>query len=216
MSEDYHHYVFRDGILVGDFEGMYVNSEVIPWHQDKEAESWIGDMAVHMIAPFSDFDSGLEIGCGMGYFANRVAPFCRKFTGIDVSPTAVQKAKDLFGHIRFEVGDITSEDFGFKNQDFVMVKDLLWYVFPKIGQVIKNLSEAVKQHGTLCIFQSFPNLASQFIGKEVIPSPEVLIECLQAQFSLIHSCALQRHAYPNEGPMFIGIFERNSTPNIMV
>ena len=39
-STDYHDYVFRNGKLVGDFEGMYRNSSAIPWHQDEQNE-WV-------------------------------------------------------------------------------------------------------------------------------------------------------------------------------
>jgi hypothetical protein len=39
-STDYHDYVFREGRLAGEFEEMYRNSAIAPWHQN-EQENWI-------------------------------------------------------------------------------------------------------------------------------------------------------------------------------
>ena len=36
----------------------------------------------------------LEIGIGTGRLAVRVAPHCRKLTGIDISPKTVERAKE--------------------------------------------------------------------------------------------------------------------------
>lgn len=206
--EDYHKYIFKNGRLMGDFERMYSESKVIPWHQDQEAESWIGDVAVNVLKPFAPYGNALEIGCGLGCFANRVFPLCQSLTGIDVSPTAVAKAKVLFPRIDFCVGDVTADDFHFRDYDLVVVKDLFWYVFPKIDVVMRNITSAVKLRGYLFVFQSFPRLSKRFVGKEVIPTPEALISGLHGEFSLAHSCLLQRHTHPEEGPMFIGLFKR--------
>jgi SAM-dependent methyltransferase len=108
MCKDYHDYVFENGELVGDFEGMYANSSAIPWHQDLEAESWIGDIAVNMLKPFAPYNKGLEVGCGLGYFANRIAPFCNSFFAGDVSPTAISKASEIFDHISFCTGSVSN------------------------------------------------------------------------------------------------------------
>lgn len=210
--DNYHKYIFKNGRLIGDFESMYSKSKIIPWHQDQEAESWIGDVAVNILKPFAPYGGALEIGCGLGYFANRVFPICRSLTGLDASPTAVAQAKVLFPKIDFYVGDVTVDDFPYRGYDLVVVKDLLWYVFPKIDVVVRNITGAVKRRGYLFLFQSFPRLSKRFVGKQVIPTPEALVSRLRGGFSLVHSCLLQRHTHLKEGPMFIGLFERCARP----
>jgi len=206
--KDYHEYIFKSGRLVGDFEGMYVKSKVIPWHQDETAESWVGDVTLNALRPFAPYGDALEIGCGLGYFANRISPLCRSLTGVDVSPTAIAKASALFPKINFRVGDVTAENFAFGDYELVVVKDLFWYVFPKINVVFMNITGAVKPRGYLFVFQSFPRLSKRFVGKRVIPNPEALVSRLRGGFRLLHSCVVQRHTHSDEGPMFVGLFER--------
>ena len=38
----------------------------------------------------------LEIGLGTGRIAVKVAPYCKRLTGIDVSPKTIQRAKETF------------------------------------------------------------------------------------------------------------------------
>lgn len=209
-QNDYHRYVFRNGRLLGDFEKMYSCSTVVPWRQDLEAASWIGDVAIDVLNAFSPYDSALEIGCGLGYFANRVFPLCRTMKALDKSPTAIAKASAVFKEISFTVGDVSSTTFKFGCHDLVIVKDLFWYVFPELNVVLKNILHSVKPNGYLFVFQSFPRLTKNFVGKKVISTPAALVSHLSRQFSLIHSCILQRHNLREEGPMFLGFFKRRS------
>ena len=55
-------------------------------------------------------NSVLEIGVGTGRLAVRVAPLCREFTGIDISPKTVARAKEHlggFGSVRLICGDFS-------------------------------------------------------------------------------------------------------------
>ncbi len=207
-QEGYHKYVFKNGRIIGDFEGMYSKSKVIPWRQDQEAESWIGDIALDVLRPFAPYGDALDIGSGLGYFANRVFPMCRSLTAVDMSSTAVAKGGGLFSNIHFRVGDVTAGDFPFRGYDLVLVKDLLWYVFPKLDISVRNITRAVKPRRWFFLFQSFPALSKGFVGKEVIPTPEALVSHFCGEFSLVHSCVVQRHRYAEEGPMFMGLFRR--------
>ena len=57
----------------------------------------------------------LEIGVGTGRIAIKVAPLCRGFIGIDISPKTIARAKqNFFGFPKVELlcGDFLTHDFG--------------------------------------------------------------------------------------------------------
>ena len=51
--------------------------------------------------------------------------------------------------------------------------------------VVKNICRSVKDSGYLFIHQNFPPLVQDFIGKNVIPNPEALIDFFNPDFELI-------------------------------
>lgn len=62
-------------------------------------DRWDGEAFLELLSPKPD-DSVLEIGCGTGRLAARVAPLVGSFCGIDLSPKTVAVAKkhlDRFG-----------------------------------------------------------------------------------------------------------------------
>lgn len=70
-SEDYHDYVFKNGKLIGKFDEMYRFSREIPWHQDKAAYKVFSDIDIAILKQHTH-DTILDIGCGIGYFTNRL------------------------------------------------------------------------------------------------------------------------------------------------
>lgn len=180
-SDDYHDYVFRDGKLVGQFEQMYKKAKNVPWHQDQivtEFDVKLVKLLVQLRAPYSTI---LDVGCGLGYFANELAELGSQVYGIDVSPTAIQRLTEAFPLAQARAFDITVDrqtDRLFPDTsvfELVVCRALFWYVFPSISQVVRNVSSWVGLRGYLLIHQNFPPLASNFVGKEVIPSPDHLL-----------------------------------------
>jgi SAM-dependent methyltransferase len=111
-SEDYHDYVFKGGRLIGEFDQMYQKSKDIPWHQDKDRERLNFKIALHILETKAPCDSILDIGYGLGYLTNEIARYCRneyQVIGMDISPTAIDKARKLFPNLRFGVLDITKD-----------------------------------------------------------------------------------------------------------
>lgn len=67
-SKDYHDYVFKNGKLVGDFEGMYRHSAAVPWHQNKQA-GWIDvRLTKEFLKDLKPFDEIHDYGCGLGFY----------------------------------------------------------------------------------------------------------------------------------------------------
>lgn len=213
MSTDYHDYVFRDGKLVGDFEEMYKNSTVIPWHQDKQ-ENWIDiRLTREILADVGKFTEVHDFGCGTGHYLSLMAKYVGmpngRFFGYDISKTACAQAKQNFPLFSFEPLDLTLNSavtMQIKSNRLFMIRGTLWYVIPKLEVAISNIRASMHLTDKLLVVQNFPPLHSAFIGKDVLPDHISLIEWFSSYF------VLERHVwYENSSNLandnwFIGFF----------
>lgn len=153
-----------------------------PWHQDKIADELDLSIARSFARVRSPYDTILDVGCGLGYFAHELLGLGRNVYGIDVSPTAIQKLKARFPHIDARVADTTERQGdrplfpGISAFDLVVCRGLFWYVFPRMNEVVANITFWVKDRGVLLIHQNFPDLDGNFVGKDVIQTPARLAE----------------------------------------
>ena len=179
-SNDYHDYVFKDGIFVGKFEEMYQNVED-PWHQaDTSAIHY--DMMLYLLNRYDVCRSWggvvLDIGCGKGAFTARLKKSLNndvKVIGTDISDTAIQKAKEKYGSlgIDFIVCDIKKE---FKHLplpslkvDLIIMSELMWYVLPNFKDICQGIKHYLKDDGAFIINQTFyPPPEKQKYGKEIV------------------------------------------------
>lgn len=88
-----------------------------------------------LLPPGRSFARALDLGCGLGLLAERVAPRCRDFLGIDLSATALERARLRLGaalpHARFEQGDATHLPAAFEGRfDLVLAADVIYYLPP--------------------------------------------------------------------------------------
>jgi SAM-dependent methyltransferase len=195
-SKDYHDYVFRDGKLVGEFEEMYRHSATVPWHQD-EQENWIDiRLTREMLKDLGSYDEIHDLGCGTGHYLELIkrdflSPEGKGY-GYDLSATACNLARDLFPLSEFAVLDLTAdskEQIAKSRQQradsrLFMIRGTLWYVFPKLTNVIGNIFHLMETGDYLLVVQNFPPLHKSFIGKDVIPNHTALIKHFSSRFSL--------------------------------
>ncbi|HPO90724.1 MAG TPA: class I SAM-dependent methyltransferase [Victivallales bacterium] len=209
-SGDYHDYVFKNGKLVGDFEGMYRYSAVTPWHQDRTANEWYTEIAIVMLKEKAPYNKILEIGCGLGYFAKKLKRMGKDIDAFDISATAIKKAKTLHKGIHFYIDDITKKSFNpLRRYDLVVAKDIFWYVFPELEDVFANIKKCIKPKKFLFVSQSFPALNTNFVGKDIISDPETLIDLLVKKIGIepINAIFVRRFMYKADGPTlhFLGL-----------
>jgi SAM-dependent methyltransferase len=190
-SKDYHDYVFRNGTLVGDFEGMYRNSDMVPWHQD-EQDDWIDVRLTVELLKGGAFDEIHDLSCGLGHYLALIqkrlgTANCRAF-GYDIAETALAKAKKTFPEFTFQRLDLriapeVARHSRLAARRLFVIRATLWYVFPKLADVIKTIRSLMSAGDRLLVVQNFPALDGPFIGKEVIPNPTALIEHFRRSFS---------------------------------
>jgi SAM-dependent methyltransferase len=216
-SRDYHDYVIRDGKLIGEFEAMYRNSEGVPWHQDQQ-EGWIDvRLTLEMLSDLGRFDELHDLGCGLGYYLALLrkavgSQDCRSF-GYDVSATACEKARALFPAFRFGTLDLTLPP-GIQTvrrspatvRKLVTFRGTLWYVFPKLANVVNNIRNMMAVGDQLLVVQNFPPLERSFVGKEVVPNHLALIEHFSSYFLPVRHIWYEDALKMANDNWFIGLF----------
>ena len=94
----------------------------------------------------------LEIGLGTGRIAVKVAPYCKRLTGIDISPKTIQRAKENLkacSNISFVNADFVSYEF--KEKFDVIYSSLTMMHFENKKQVIFKVVSLLKANGIFCL-----------------------------------------------------------------
>ncbi len=221
-SIDYHDYVFRDGKLVGEFEEMYRNSEIVPWHQD-EQDSWIDvRLTKEMIRDIgANLDQIHDLGCGTGHYLNLIAaeflaPQGTSY-GYDISETACQMAANTFPESKFAVLNLAeprgegapttnSQDWDPSLRRLFMIRGTLWYVCAELATVVDNIRAMMTVTDKLLVVQNFPPLETEFIGKEAIPNHKALVDHFSHRFVLDRHIWYEDRFGTTNDNWFIGLF----------
>ncbi len=177
--EHYQDYVIKDGKFVGKFEQMYQKFDD-PWHQKEEVfhshSRWdtILSLKQHHISSF------LEVGCGLGAFFHFIVQHIPEIEqkGIDISATAINKARTRYPELNFEVCSVLDY---FRNKidegkiNAVILSEIVWYILDDLEQIIMALKK--NWSGILIINQTFYK-GQQKYGKEYFTSVDGLIRWL--------------------------------------
>ena len=158
----------------GDFEGIFSDFED-PWNCRERINS-LERKVLTTIASFEEHDSVLDVGCGLGVYTEMLRRSTRanQAVGIDVSPTAVEKAAKINPQCEFKVVDLMKDQLSFSPKSFslIVVTEVLWYVLPKLKEIFVDLHGILKDDGILLIEQYFPT--DQKFGLDYLDSPEML------------------------------------------
>ena len=96
--------------------------------------------------------SVLEIGIGTGRIAAKVAPFCRKLLGIDISPKTIRRAREnlsAFGNIEFICADFS--DYCFDETFDVIYSSLTMMHFEDKRHFVCKVSKLLNEDGIFCL-----------------------------------------------------------------
>ncbi|MBL4710092.1 MAG: class I SAM-dependent methyltransferase [Flavobacteriales bacterium] len=196
--------------LVGDFEGFYQNNND-PWDQnskDSDMSSYYEfsrKRLIQSIKSLKNVKTIVEIGCGLGIVTsliNESMDGCI-LSGIDISETAISKARLKYSHINFNVGNIASPSFNNpESLDVIILNQMLWYILENLDIAIDNVYNILNDEGFLIISMAFLN--EQNYGKDIIDGFDGLIDYCKSdindKFELIYSDLDQSNDYDyNDG-----------------
>lgn len=133
VTEDrpYHRYVFdvQQRRFVGAFEEMYRgedNALYDSWHQ--EDLSRLDKRLSRTVLEGWNWASVLDVGCGKGAFTNALKRANNRVLGLDVSETAVAKARARFPGVEFRVGSVETLAQLEERFELVVAMEVLSYV----------------------------------------------------------------------------------------
>ncbi len=147
MTEKYHSYVFdqKKRKLVGDFEQMYKDEK------EKNFDSWherdcrfLRKQIPLLLLSHYNFSKILDLGCGKGTLSQFLKKRNNTVVGVDISPTAIDRAKASFPDINFVCSDISEFVIKEKSKfDLVVIMGTLAYIenYKEVLSHVKNLTK---------------------------------------------------------------------------
>ncbi len=171
----YQDYVIKDGVFVGKFEEMYQKFDD-PWHQRENLLSFYSRALTPVTLMQYNLKNVVEMGCGLGAVADylsRAVPECA-ITGMDISETAVAKARKFYPDINFVWGGVLAfSEKPDKKFDAIIFSEIMWYILEDLDSIIQNLSENFK--GKLVIVNQVFYRGEQKYGNEYFTCLEEMV-----------------------------------------
>jgi len=168
--EKYHKYVFDidKRKFLGNFEEMYINEDIEgydSWHQDKIPKEYVE--LVSTLFKKDQFENVLDIGCGKGALTNLIRDKLniQHMTAIDISPTAISKARKRYKQIDFLVMDAFKLKFNNKF-DLVICSEIFWYLLRDVRLFVSLY------------------IPENPIGKEIIATERDLVNLIKKYFRI--------------------------------
>ena len=186
MEQPYHKYVFDTAsrVFVGKFEEMYRQEDVEgfdSWRQE-DMTSLNVQLSMAVLKRYK-FSRILDVGCGKGAFTNVLKEPNNYVLGIDISSTAISKAKSRFPHIDFrcmgvdQLPSLSRERF-----DLVAAMEILSYLedWRDVIRIISGMTEyffltLYIPENPIGFVKSFPDLTEE-IAKHFTSVTELIVD----------------------------------------
>ena len=142
----YQDYVIRDGKFIGEFDQMYKDFED-PWFlsTDYEKNSPNRLLALDWIKRLQKDKKDLRVidmGCGLGHFVSKLKKHKIQALGVDISKTAIKKAKELYPNCKYRVTDLLDfEVYERFRPDVIVMDEITWYILDKLELFIRYIRE---------------------------------------------------------------------------
>ena len=177
----YQDLVIKDGKFVGEFEKMYQEFSD-PWNQSEEVHySSLSRRSVCYFLEKFDINSIVEWGCGLGKTVNYIKENTGKdldILGIDISKTAIDKAKNFYPKLDFKVDNILNIS-QYNNFDCMFFSEITWYLLEekKLDKIFNIMSKKFKGKNKFFIHNLvFYKGKVQQYGKDYFTTFEEFIE----------------------------------------
>jgi SAM-dependent methyltransferase len=145
----YQDYVIKDGVLIGDFEGLYKAFDD-PWFQSKpdhvqDTRRRIAIDWLHRLKDASAIERVVELGCGFGHFTECLRREGFSATGVDISATAIEKAKMINPACTFVQGKFSQFSLlESLHPDVFVMAEITWYVLHEVDRFLSDIKKYAK------------------------------------------------------------------------
>jgi len=167
---------------ISHWDDIYKNSDVesLPWY-NKNLDPDLQEALNKLRLNGGNF---LDIGTGPGTQAVELAKIGFNVTGIDISQTAIEKAKKVSKDVNFIVDDILDTKLPNNNFDFIFDRGC-FHVLPitQLGSYIQTVNGLLKDNGLLFL-KCFSTKEKNINGPNRF-SPEEMREIFQASFDIL-------------------------------
>lgn len=176
--------------VYADFERKYQFAPE-PWDTGAAAAEHY-DTLFQFIAELKPHSKvGLDLGCGEGAFTARLATLCEKMCAFDISPTAIQRAKEQYQNINFFTAALRSlaglqfEDSTF---DLIVVSQVLSHIkWAEAAEILAQIERLLTPGGLLC-------LAANCMGGNYFTLQEFRA-LIAGQFDIVGEREFERHLF---------------------
>jgi ubiquinone/menaquinone biosynthesis C-methylase UbiE len=168
----YQDYVIKDGKFIGQFEEMYQKFND-PWEQStREKNSYEKLIGLELLKK-NNHSNVVELGCGLGNYTNSIRSVVNNCLGVDISETAIKKAKENFPECKFLVSDVDNINL-YEKVDCIMMVEITWYILNKLEN-FKNIISKFKGVGVYHSLNTYPKDVQKY-GKEYFTNNLEIIE----------------------------------------
>ena len=145
----YQDFVIKNDNFVGDFEGLYQNIDD-PWHQSHYDNIFDSRRVLtinwcNRLRKKYGVKKIIELGCGFGHLTNTLSQNDFEVLGLDISKTAIEKARILNPNSQFIQCALNEfEKIELFDADIYVMAEITWYVLDDLDAFIKNLKNQKK------------------------------------------------------------------------
>jgi 2-polyprenyl-3-methyl-5-hydroxy-6-metoxy-1,4-benzoquinol methylase len=196
----------QTGRFRGEFEKMYSDIDD-PWGCEAAKSSLNNRVFLDVIyANDRRYERILDIGCGLGGLLSTIRERNGggHVLGIDISATAIEKARRQYPGVSFQQKNIVSEELGESDFDLVVTSEVLWYMLDHLALFYDRVVATMAPGGILAVHQYFP--AEQRFGKDVIDGLTGYLRFMESRADLA-----RRHlitSYQADGLVLLATFSR--------
>lgn len=124
-----------------------------PWNMESDLERYRFERTNAIVEKqFPHIRSILEVGCGEGHQSEYLQRLCDELYGVDVSATAIERARRRLPRAGFAVGDVFAQPWGRERArfDLVVACEVLYYVAD-----IRRTVDEISHLGKACLVTLF-------------------------------------------------------------
>ena len=153
-----------------------------PWEQTA-LKYWASENAVtYRLIQELNANRVIELGCGLGHYTNKIRQLGFDVLGVDISSTAIEKARKNYPNCKFTTGDILDfkiyEDF---RPEVIIMAEITWYVLDKLDEFIKFIKSNFRDTYLIHLLTTYPS-GEQNYGKEKFTNLQEIMSYFAAEY----------------------------------